>query len=308
LNKLNNSNIIYIKLIFATIFFGSTPVAGKILTLHLPLFTSIFLRFFSASLFLVLIVFKAYGKLPQVNFRGFLLILSITITGILGFNYFLFSGLHIITASRASIIIALNPSLISLFSALLFKEKFTKLKFMGIILSFIGAIIVISKGNLGMIFHGNIGKGELLILGCVVSWASFALIGKIAMKDFPPIVIITHACLIGTFIIAIPAVLEGELQNFLQYNYNIWISVFVMGFLGSVLAFIWYYEGIEKIGPSRTAVFNNLSPAFTALLAVFILHEKITLPFVLGAILILIGIYMTNNQGKKGKIAIEGKY
>jgi len=299
LNHFIKNNITYIKLFFATIFFASAPVAGRILSSNLSPFTSSFLRFFLASFFLVFILFKKFGKFPPINFRGFLLILFIGITGTVGFNIFLFSGLRFITASRAAIILALNPSLISLFSVLIFKEKFTKYKFTGIILSFIGAIIVISEGNLNIIFQGNIGKGELFILGSVISWVAFTLIGKVALKEFAPITITTYACLIGILILTIPAVLEGELQNFLQYNFAVWFSIFVMGFLGTVLAFIWFYEGVKKIGPSRAAVFNNLAPAFTTLMAVFILRENITLFLVIGATLTIIGIYLSNYQKRK---------
>jgi len=163
----------------------------------------------------------------------------------------------------------------------------------------IGAIIVISEGNLNIIFQGNIGKGELFILGSVISWVAFTLIRKVALKEFAPITITTYACLIGILILTIPAVLEGELQNFLQYNFAVWFSIFVMGFLGTVLAFIWFYEGVKKIGPSRAAVFNNLAPAFTTLMAVFILRENITLFLVIGATLTIIGIYLSNYQKRK---------
>ena len=288
-------------------FFGSTPVAGRVLASYLPPLTATFLRFFLASFFLVFIVFKIYGKLPLLDFRGYLLALFIGITGMIGYNFFLFSGLHFITASRASIIIALNPSLISLFSIIIFKEKFTKFKFTGIVLSLIGAIIVISKGDLNIILQGKAGKGELFVLGTAICWVVFTLIGKVAMKEFKPIIIITYSCLISNIIMIVPVILEGKLQNIFSYNLAVWTSLFVLAFFGTVLAFIWFYEGIDKIGPSRTAVFNNFVPVFATIMAVFILHENITLSLVSGATLIISGIYLSNYQVEKRKVAMEAK-
>ena len=172
----------------------------------------------------------------------------------------------------------------------------------GIIISLSGALIVISRGDLQVIFQGKIGRGELLILGCVVCWSAFTLAGKIVMKDLKPVITITYACLAGNLILIIPAILEGELQNFMQYNFAVWISIFVMGFFGTTLGFIWFYEGIDKIGPSRAAVYINLQPVFATLIAVLILHENISFSFIVGAIFVLSGIYLTNYQPIKNKI------
>ena len=75
-----------------------------------------------------------------------------------------------------------------------------------------------------------------------------------------------------------------------------------MGFFGTTLALVWFYEGIDKIGPSRTAIFINLQPVFATLIAVLIFHENISLSFIVGAIFVLSGIYLTNYQPIKNKI------
>jgi drug/metabolite transporter (DMT)-like permease len=296
------NNITYIKLFLVALFFGGTFIAGRIMAANLPPFTSAFLRFLLASLFLVLFVFKKYGKFPRINFQQFLLIITLGLTGVVGYNFLFFSGLKFITASRASMIISLNPSLITILSALILKEKFTKFKFTGIILSLIGALIVISQGNIQVILQGNIGWGELLILGCVVCWSSFTVLGKITMKNLKPIIAITYACLAGTLILILPTYQEGVLQNFMQYSIEVWLSVFALGFLGTALAFTWFYEGIDKIGPSRAGIFINFVPIFATLMAVLILHEKLSPSLVVGAIFVVSGVYLTNYQAKNTKI------
>ena len=292
------NNGTYIKLILVASFFGGTFIAGRIIAANLPPFTSALLRFLLASFFLVLFVFKKYSKLPRIDFSQFLLIVAIGLTGIVGYNFFFFSGLKFITASRASMIISLNPSAITILSILLFKDKLTKFKFTGIILSLIGALIVISQGNLQVILQSNIGSGELFILGCVLCWSSFTVLGKIIMKDLKPIIVITYACLVGTLILILPAYWEGELQNFMQYSLEVWLSVFALGFLGTVLAFSWFYEGIDKIGPSRAGIFINFVPIFATLMAVLILREKLSPSLIVGAIFVVSGVYLTNYQAR----------
>ncbi|MDD5016146.1 MAG: DMT family transporter [Atribacterota bacterium] len=289
-------NIIYIKLFLVALFFGSTFIAGRIMAANLPPFTSAFLRFLLASFFLVLFVFRIYGKFSRINFSQFLLIIALGLTGVAGYNYLFFSGLKFITASRASMIVSLNPSVITILSVLIFKDKFTKFKFIGIILSLTGALVVISQGKLQVILQGNIGWGELFILGCVICWSSFTVLGKIIMKDLKPIIAIAYACFAGTIILIFPAYQEGVLQNFMQYPVEVWLSIFALGFLGTVLAFTWFYEGIDKIGPSRAGIFINFVPIFTTLMAILILHEKLSSSLVIGAIFVVSGVYLTNYQ------------
>ena len=109
-------------------------------------------------------------------------------------------------------------SMITLLSVIIFKDRLTKLKITGIILSLTGAVIVISHGNLLEIFRGKIGVGELFILGCAICWSSFSVLGKVAIKGLKPIITITYTCIAGTIILLIPAILEGELPHFLHYN------------------------------------------------------------------------------------------
>jgi len=298
-------NIIYIKLFLSTLFLAGNYIAGKFMLVNFSPVTTAFLRFLAASLFLIIFIIKKYDKLPRINFLQFLLIISLGLTGIVGFSVFFFLGLKYISASRASIIISLNPLLITMLSILILREKFTKYIFTGIILSLVGAIIVISKGNLLEFFNKKLGYGEFILFGCVISWAIFSVLGKIAMKKIKPMIAITYACLVGTFILFIPTYLEGGLNRFLQYNLSEWLSIVFMGFFGTALAFTWFYEGIDKIGPSRAGIFINSMPVLTTLLAILILHEKLYFSLVIGAAFVISGVFLTNYQKKSNNIIME---
>jgi len=301
LNQLIKDNTVYAKLFLTTLFWGSNYITGKVMSANLLPFTSSFLRFFIASLFLILFVLKKYGKLPPIDFSQFLLIIFLGLSGVTFFNFFFFQGLKYVSASRASIIISLNPSLITLISIFAFKEKMTLARFMGIILSLLGAVTVISDGNLPELFSKKIGYGELILIGGVICWAFYSVYGKVIMKKMKPIIAITYSCIAGTFFLMVPALLEGELNHFLQYGLALWSSVFIIGIFGTALSFTWYYEGIKKIGPARSGIFINFVPVFATLLAVLILREKVNASLVMGAILVICGVFLTNYQGRVSK-------
>jgi drug/metabolite transporter (DMT)-like permease len=74
----------------------------------------------------------------------------------------------------------------------------------------------------------------------------------------------------------------------------VWTSIIYLGAFGTVIGFVWYYEGVKAIGPSRTAVFNNLVPAFGIVLAAVLLGEPILISMVAGGVLAVIGVTLTN--------------
>jgi drug/metabolite transporter (DMT)-like permease len=296
----------YIKLILTAVFWGGTFIAGKIVAQDVEPFSAAFLRFAIASAFLVLITWKVEGKLPRIERSLVLPIFLLGLTGVFAYNVFFFKGLQSIDAGRAALIIALNPVMISLLSSIFFKEELTPIKIIGILLSVIGAMTVISRGNPLHLLQGHLGCGELNIFGCVLSWVSFSLIGKSVLGKISPLVSICYSSLAGTATLIIPATLEGLWTFLPAYSGITWLGLFYLGFFGTVLGFVWYYEGIKKIGPTKAGLFINVVPLSAVVLAFFLLKEPLTLSLLIGAILVSTGIYLTNMRF--GKPSAQGSH
>lgn len=243
------------------------------------------------------------GRLPGISFGKLLVILALGFTGIFSYNLFFFSGLSHIQANRASLIIACNPIFISLCSVVFFRDRINGLKIAGLCLSVTGALIVISKGNLFKIFESGIGKGELLIFGCVISWVIYSILGKKAMNDLSPIVSVCYSSVAGTVLLFFPAMNKGVFTHLLTYSPLDWAGLFYLGFFGTVLGFLWYYEGIKKIGPMKAGIFINFVPVSAIILSFFILNEPLTLSLTAGAVLVIAGVYLTNTAQSHPKKA-----
>ncbi len=285
--------LVYVKLLLTAVFWGGTFVAGRSLAQNVGPFSAAFFRFAVASLLLVIITWKAEGKLVILKKRQLLPVFLLGLTGVFCYNLFFFKGLKLIEAGRAAIIIANNPIFIALFSAVLFKEKLNALKTTGIILSVSGAIVAITKGNPGMVLQGNLGWGEFYILLCVASWVIFSLLGKAVMSDLSPLASVTYSALTGTLLLFLPAYREG-LAKCMYYSVYDWWHIFYLGFFGTVLGFVWFYEGIRQIGPTKAGLFINFVPISAILLAFFILAEPLTISLLIGTLLVTTGVYLTN--------------
>ena len=285
--------IIYLKLLLTAVFWGGTFVAGRSLAQNVGPYSAAFLRFAVAASFLVFLVWKSEGKAALIKKRQILPVLFLGLTGVFCYNVFFFKGLKLIEASRAAIIIANNPIFIALFAAVFFNEKLNALKITGIIISVSGAIIAISRGNLLEIVHGNLGMGEVYIFLCVASWVIFSLLGKAVMTELSPLSSVTYSSICGAVLLFLPALGEG-LTDCIYYSLSDWWNIFYLGFFGTVLGFVWFYEGIKHIGPTKAGLFINFVPISAILLAFLILGEPLTISLLLGTLLVSIGVYLTN--------------
>ncbi len=291
--------IVYIKMLLTALFWGGTFIAGKAVAQDVGPFSASFLRFVVASFFLFCFTFKAEGKFPAIRRGQVIPVILLGMTGIFSYNVFFFKGLKLIDAGRASLIIANCPIFITLFSVYIFKEKLSLVKIAGIMLSVTGAMIVISKGSLLEIFNGNIGWGEAYIFICVLCWAAFSLIGKKVMTDLSPLASISYASAAGAIALFFPAYFEGMTNDLVHYTIPDWIGIFYLGFFGTVLGFVWYYEGIQKLGPMKAGIFINFVPVCAIILAFFILNEPVTISLVIGAFFVGSGVYLTNSYKKE---------
>jgi drug/metabolite transporter (DMT)-like permease len=298
----SNRAVIYIKLLVTAIFWGGTFIAGRVVARGVGPFSAAFLRFALASVFLLFITYKVEKRLPPVRKGQVIPLILLGMTGVFSYNVFFFKGLKIIHAGRAAVIIANNPVFIALFASYLFKERLTLLKFAGIVLSVTGAIVVISRGNPSEIIKGNVGIGEIFIFCCVMSWVAYSLIGKAVMKDLSALVSVSYSSVVGAVGLFIPAYLEGMVQHFSHYSKIEWLGIFYLGFFGTVVGFVWYYEGIKAIGATKASQFINFVPISAVVLAFFLLAEPVTFSLVIGTLMVCTGVYLTNSTYVRKRI------
>ena len=285
---------IYVKLLFTTLFWGGAFVAGKVVSQNVGPFSIAFQRFAIASILLILLTWKIEGKLPALKKFQIIPVILLGMTGIFTYNVMFFKGLRIIEASRASLIIATYPVFITIFSAIFLKEKINLIKALGIIISICGAIVVISKGNINRIFETGLGLGELYFFCCVLSWVAYSLIGKAVMRNLSPLASVSYSAIVGAVALSVPACLEGLFQNIRNQSMLEWSCICYLGIFATVIGFVWYYQGVQRLGPTKAGLFINFVPVFAILCAFIILREPITISLVVGTALVISGVYLTN--------------
>ncbi|QGZ40358.1 EamA family transporter [Pseudoduganella flava] len=294
--KMKNQ-LVYVKLVFVTLFWGGTFIAGRIVAHALPALTAATLRFAVAAVLLLLLAWKKEGGLPRLSRQQMMATAALGLTGIFLYNLCFFGALGSMPAGRAALFVALNPIVTALAAAVLLRERLHAMKWAGIGLAFVGAAVVITRGDVLTALHDigtSLGKGELLMLCGISSWAAYTLVGRAALKGLTPLAATTYAALWGLLFLTVGAAPDLATLHWSAIGWQVWAGLGYLGAFGTVLGFVWYYEGVKAIGASRTAVFNNLVPVFGISLAALLLGEQVLASMVAGGVLVAAGVTLTN--------------
>ena len=290
---------IYYKLVGSAVLWGGTWVAGRLLGRSMGPFSAAFLRFALASVFLYFLTARIEGRSPRLTRRELPWLLALAATGIFAYNALFFAGLRTVPAGRAALIVACIPSVVALFSGLLFKEPFPPLKLAGIALSFGGVGVIVSGGDVAALFAKGLSTGDLCIFGCVAAWAAYTLAGKKAMERIAPYSAVTWSCILGALMLLPPALAMGLTRDVAAAPPAAWGLVAFFGILATGFGFSWYYEGVKALGPTKAGVFINLVPVVAVFLGWLLLGEPLSPTLALGGGLVLGGVWLTNRQGQK---------
>lgn len=282
----------YVKLVLTAMFWGGTFIAGRLLA-GVGVATASFLRFVVACLFLLMAVQRMEGRLPAIPRGRFWQVLGLGLTGVFLYNVFFLWGMKTVPAGRASLIIAAAPALIAVLSAWLFQEPFHRGRVLGVIFSVSGAMIVLSRGN-PLLILSEVGMGDLAIVACVASWVIYSLLGKQVMGKMTPLDSVLWSCILGCALIFPFALSGGLVADLGRMEVREWLCVVFLGVFGTGLGFLWYFNGIKKLGAFRAGVFLNLEPVCAVLMGWSILGEPLGWSLAAGAACIFLGVWLVN--------------
>ncbi|MFZ5940722.1 MAG: DMT family transporter [Bacteroidota bacterium] len=284
---------VYVSLIMAMLFWGFTFVVFKFANESFRPISIIFFRLIVAIIFLFSFarIMRRLQPIRREDYKWLILLAFFE-----PFLYFLGEsfGLTLVSSTLASVIISTIPLFIPVAAYFFYREKVTLLNMAGLLLSFMGVIMVVfNTGD----SQGASLKGILLMLFAVLSAVGYTMTVKKLTGSYNPITITAWQSLIG-MLLFLPLFLIIDLPQ-LQLReasaISIWSLVF-LGVFGSSLAFILFTVGIREIGATKSNIFTNLIPVFVAILSFFLLDETMPLLKIAGIVLVLAGLFMTQGE------------
>ncbi|TWI59132.1 DMT family transporter [Halalkalibacter nanhaiisediminis] len=285
---------IWILLILTTLFWAGNYVFGKYVVEEISPLWITYSRWVLA-LFLLFPIALYFEKPDwKMVMKSWMPLVLLGLLGIIGYNLILYSALEFTSATNAALISALNPGIIVLFSVLLLREKLSRIQIVGLFISLFGALIILTQGNLGSILNTDYNRGDLLMIGAVIVWTFYSIIGK--KISIPPITATAVSTFFAMIILTPFALMQGI--NLSEISSMSIYGILYMFIFPSVFSFVFWNISVRSIGASQAGIFLNLIPVFTALISL-LLGEVMRIEQIFGGLLVFIGVYLTSGMLSK---------
>lgn len=295
---------LHILLFLCPVIWGGAFIAGKVATQLLSPESVAFLRYLTAGMILVPIMLYTEKERRRPTGKDWLLFILLGLTGVFLYNLCFFIAAKYAPVIKSSLVIAANAPLIALASGIFLKEKITRNNIAGMISAVLGAFIIITDGDPGVLIRLGLSPIDMVLVTASLSYVVFTVMSKKIMRKFSPLATTTYSTCIGTMMLLpfIPISTVGT--EILTSGWDIWSSVLYLGVVNSVLTTIWWSNGIQKVGPARASIYINVMPLSATILAAVFFNERLNLYHVIGAVLVIGGVYLSSSFKRINKTNI----
>ena len=287
--------VLYVLILLLTSFlWGGNFVYSKFLVGHATPITLTILRWTIAIfVFFPMLKNNREKMLPSKN--SILPLFLMGVTGVVFFNIFQFLAIENTSSINTGLISTLNPLSIAVSSALFLHERIKFRQLLAMLLSLVGVLIVLSKGSLDRILLLHFNNGDLWLIAAVIMWGIYSVCGKWARKKVAPMTATFYSGVFGVVML-----LPFNLKNFQITNIDLpfILALIYTGIVSTVVCMLLWNIGVQKIGATKAGIFLNFNPIFTAILAFFILQEKMSLAELTGSIIVITGCLLFYKYSK----------
>ena len=291
------NNLAYLFLILATIFWSGNFIVGKAASIfEIPPFSLNFYRWLFAGLILIPFTFKELILKKNYIYKnlGFFIILGITSITI--FNSIVYYSLHYTQVISGVLMISTIPVWIIFISSILKIEKTNIFQIIGVGLSLLGVIFIITKADLNLIKNLDFNKGDLTMVVAMFSWAIYSALLKKKNYEISQITLLQVVIITGLIFLIPIYIIEMSLGNVIKLDKPFLLTLTYVVLFPGLASFFFWIKGIALIGANRAGAFLHLMPIFGAIMAMVIFKEKFMFYHILGAIFIISGITLSNKK------------
>jgi len=286
----------FLEALFAVLVWGASFIATKIAVGQISPTSVVWLRFaIGIPILLLAVVMRKQFAFPKGNEWWYFALL-----GFLGISFHQWlqsNGLKTAQATTTAWIVSISPAFIAILGWLVLKEKLNLVQSLGIALSMVGVLVVVSKGDLSSLAGGKFGTyGDFLILISAINWAVFSILSRRGLLHHPSTMMTFWVMTIGWLITSVAFFANKNYIDFPQLDLRGWMAMIYLGVFTTGLAYIAWFDALSQLPAAQTGAFLFIEPLTSMVVAAVILNEKITPVSVLGGAVILVGIWMVNRN------------
>lgn len=288
---------IYLLMLLVPLFWGGAFGSTKHVLTELPPLTVAAFRFLCAGLLMFLwTVWQGEWdwKAVQGSWAG---LLGLGATGIFGYNALFNSGMQYTSAINGALVIVINPVTTSMVAVLFLGEKWSLRQALGAALSAVGVLVVITRGDFSALLSLSLNRGELLLLGAVATWTTYAVLAKIVMRRISPTLATSASMMMGSLMLLAASLPERGWAKVPGISFQVAAELVYLAIFASFIAFLLFNMGVREIGAGKASAYINLMPVNAVLIAALLYGETVTWTHAVGMVFVMSGVLLTTRSG-----------
>lgn len=247
-------------------------------------------RWFFAALALLPFTYKDIWQSRHTLLRQWKLVLSMSVTGIVLMNTFVYVAGHTATAIDMALIGVTGPIFLVALSRIFLKTYVSLTQFMGLIIAVIGVIVLILHGNISALSSFKFVSGDLWMLVSSFVFAFYSMLQAKEKGEIKQTTLLSATIVVGLVILTPFTFLDDTRGNLPPLDVFSVAVLAYMGIFNSVFAYLLWNIALARLGSLKSSSLYYTMPLFSAVEAYFLLGEQLYINQIYGGILVLIGI------------------
>jgi drug/metabolite transporter (DMT)-like permease len=289
----------YIMLVCASLFWAGNFIIGKYAFLtDIPPLSLVFYRWTLVWFILLPFTYKEIIKYKDIIFHNLPLLFLLGFTSVGLFNSFTYLALIHTQVINASLFNAAIPAIIILLCFLFKVEKTNKFQILGLIISVLGIIAIITKLKLDILLSLNFNKGDLIMVGGALTWGIYSTLLKKKKFTLPLLTLVHVICTLGLISVLPQFLYEYTNGQVIKFDINLVYTLIFLALFPSIGSYYCWAGAVSIVGANRAGISLSLIPLFSTIFAIGIYDEKFQFFHLIGAILIILGLFLSNKEIK----------
>ncbi|MDC1112355.1 DMT family transporter [Candidatus Pelagibacter sp.] len=289
----------YLMLVCATLFWAGNFMIGKFAFLEgIPPMSLVFYRWLLVWIILLPFTFKEILKFKTIILNNLPLLFFLAFTSVGLFNSFTYLSLVHTQVINASLFNTAIPAMIILLCFLFKIEKTNKFQILGLVISVLGILSIITKLDVNNLLSLNFNKGDLIMIGGVITWGLYSSFLKKKNFTLPLLTLVHVLCTFGLIFILPQYFYELSNGLVIKFDINLCYILIFLALFPSIGSYYCWAGAVSIIGANRAGIFLSLIPLFGTIMAIIFLNEKFHFFHLIGAILIILGLFLSNKEIK----------
>ena len=289
----------YIMLVCASLFWAGNFMVGKYAFLSdIPPLSLVFYRWSLVWIILLPFTYKEIIKYKDTILNNLPLLFFLGLTSVGLFNSFTYLSLIHTQVINASLFNTAIPAIIILLCFLFKIEKTNKFQIFGLIVSVCGILAIITKLKLEILLSLNFNKGDLIMIGGVLTWGIYSTLLKKKQFTLPLLTLVHVICTFGLISVFPQFLYEFSNGEIIKFDTNLFYTLIFLALFPSIGSYYCWAGAVSIIGANRAGISLSLIPLFSSIMAIVIYNEVFQFFHLIGAILIILGLFLSNKEIK----------